>query len=561
MILNASLPYRQSYQFNAFGNLTQRNNRHWGVESWYGQSNNLSYTYKNNRVQGAGWQYDMDGRNLQTASPDDYASSVYNAAGQMIRSKTAQTDALRRYDGNGREIKRRIANFHETANSLDWVLQPTKYYIRSSVLGNEVVSEVWSNGRKGKTFVRAAGAQLAVQSAYASDTANLNEAVFFEYTDASGMSQRTTDKLGAATASGDGGEGSPVETDPLGGSVGTSTPYLEQLPQFQPGEKYPMLLPYFDDAPQYVNGQRVSCNLDGMAVGCSQAYHMLENGSAAQCPNNNCGPIPVVYNGRKTFAFFQAFGDGYGGFVPFNAKYVGKGLVAPIGGWLKDSKGNVAGKILRNDTNLSALNKSTNNERDLANLSFDIYMSLQEPKTLYSVTKEETNFLETEFEKLFVENKKCSELISQMLEIAGGSSNSFMDRFRERVANGITRIKDDNKGIGAWTSGTLSDPLLTLYNHGYYMNNPTAINNQLLSIIHEIFHIPSSGSYLNHAGMGLVAISAAQKLGLTIPTEIPKREDYSGEGADSRYSGDLLNVFTNLLKEYCSNRPKLRSGE
>ncbi len=41
-----------------------------------------------------------------------------------------------------------------------------------------------------------------------------------------------------------------------------------------------MLHSYFDDAPQYVNGQRVSCTLDGMAVGCSQAYHMLDVGSA-----------------------------------------------------------------------------------------------------------------------------------------------------------------------------------------------------------------------------------------------------------------------------------------
>ncbi len=90
-----------------------------------------------------------------------------------------------------------------------------------------------------------------------------------------------TDKLGAATASGDGGEGSPVETDPLGGSVGTSTPYIQQFNSgWEPSPEYPMLHSYFDDAPQYVNGQRVNCNLDGMEIGCSQAYHMLDVGSA-----------------------------------------------------------------------------------------------------------------------------------------------------------------------------------------------------------------------------------------------------------------------------------------
>ena len=76
--------------------MTQRDNRHWGVDNWQGQSNNLSYDYKNNRIQGAGWSYDADGRNLQTAAPDDYATSVYNAAGQMARSVTEQTDAVKR---------------------------------------------------------------------------------------------------------------------------------------------------------------------------------------------------------------------------------------------------------------------------------------------------------------------------------------------------------------------------------------------------------------------------------------------------------------------------------
>jgi hypothetical protein len=48
----------------------------------------------------------------------------------------------------------------------------------------------------------------------------------FEFSDASGMSYRTTDKVGVAAATGDGGEGSPIEIDPLGGSVGMFTPYI-----------------------------------------------------------------------------------------------------------------------------------------------------------------------------------------------------------------------------------------------------------------------------------------------------------------------------------------------
>jgi hypothetical protein len=54
---------------------------------------------------------------------------------------------------------------------------------------------VWANGRKVKNFVRATGSQLAYQSAYASKTAALNEAVIFEYSDASGVTQRLSNKL------------------------------------------------------------------------------------------------------------------------------------------------------------------------------------------------------------------------------------------------------------------------------------------------------------------------------------------------------------------------------
>jgi hypothetical protein len=59
---NTQLPYRQNYKFNAFGNMTQRNNLHWGVTAWYNQSNNLDYTYVNNRITNNSWQYDVDGR-------------------------------------------------------------------------------------------------------------------------------------------------------------------------------------------------------------------------------------------------------------------------------------------------------------------------------------------------------------------------------------------------------------------------------------------------------------------------------------------------------------------
>lgn len=68
--------------------MTTRNNLHWGTETWYGQSNNLSYTYQNNRITNSGWQYDADGRVLTAAPPDDYAYLTYDARGLVVTHRS-----------------------------------------------------------------------------------------------------------------------------------------------------------------------------------------------------------------------------------------------------------------------------------------------------------------------------------------------------------------------------------------------------------------------------------------------------------------------------------------
>jgi len=107
----------------------------------------------------------------------------------------------------------------------------------------KVISGVWANGKKHRSFVKGIGNQMAVQTAYNTATATLSESVIFEYSDASGMSYRTVNKDAAAVAYGDGGEGSPIETDPLGGSVGLSTPYFEPV-IWEPEPEQPMLMPF-----------------------------------------------------------------------------------------------------------------------------------------------------------------------------------------------------------------------------------------------------------------------------------------------------------------------------
>lgn len=239
-----ALPYKQTFAFDAFGHLTESNNMHWGVTYWQGQDFNQAYEFENNRVQLTGWTYDSDGR--LTASGDK--QNTHDAAGKLIRTLSTLVDSRTSYDGDGRETKRQSDIYSD--ETAVWTAQPTKYYIRSSVLQGRVISEVWANGKKHRSIIKGIGRQTAVQSAYASATATLNEFVLFEFSDSSGMSYRTVDKNGAAVAAGDGGEGSPIETDPLGGSIGTSTPYVEIIVPYEPDPEYLDLIPFGTGGPE-----------------------------------------------------------------------------------------------------------------------------------------------------------------------------------------------------------------------------------------------------------------------------------------------------------------------
>ena len=79
---------------------------------------------------------------------NEFETSVYDAAGQMVSSVTTDNFASRFYDGNGREIKRQSFSRVETAELSYWEFREIKYYVRSSVLGGEVVSEVNGTGEK-----------------------------------------------------------------------------------------------------------------------------------------------------------------------------------------------------------------------------------------------------------------------------------------------------------------------------------------------------------------------------------------------------------------------------
>ncbi|MFN0140530.1 MAG: hypothetical protein ACKVQW_10665 [Pyrinomonadaceae bacterium] len=256
-----SLPYRQSYQFNAFNNLTQRNNLHWGQGSYNNHNFDLNYSYQNDRVTNVGWLHDADGRVTQSNAPDEAEASVYDAAGQLTRiHNVTDSDIYRHQDGLGRETKSvkgtcRPPILHPEDPCV-WENE-IKYYIRSSVLGGEVVSDVMPDGGKYRTYVHAAGAVIAWQHGITTQS----QSVVFLQTDASGMSSKSSTENGVLFT-GDGFEGAPTELDPFGSNAGQVSPYYDPYPP-EPCGGCGWL---GRDDPTRVNGESVEYQIDGMTV-------------------------------------------------------------------------------------------------------------------------------------------------------------------------------------------------------------------------------------------------------------------------------------------------------
>jgi hypothetical protein len=181
-------PYNQSYGFDAFGHLSQR-----AVKTWSTSDFTISQTYLNNRR--VGWGYDADGR--VTDAGDDYS---YDAAGRSsyleMSGPTLPTAAMT-YDGEGRQVKTVETWVDENFETFS----ETKYYVRSTVLGGQLLAELDTYGQFSRTFVYAGPAVLGwLWHSYSGDTMN------WEQRDPSG-----------ATVRGIGEQ----ELDPLGADAGT----------------------------------------------------------------------------------------------------------------------------------------------------------------------------------------------------------------------------------------------------------------------------------------------------------------------------------------------------
>lgn len=177
-------PYSQFREYDQWGNITHRVG--WGGWQGSGVDEYLAYNTKNqlatNPANSAAMQYDAAG-NL---SNDGYQTYQYNATGQQAYASL--TGLSQEYDGNNLRVKK-------TENG------GTIYYLRSSVLGGQVIAEITSSGSWNRGYVYLGSQLLAMH----------NGGVFWVHQDPVAKSQRVTNSSG--------GLESWIELDPWGGEV------------------------------------------------------------------------------------------------------------------------------------------------------------------------------------------------------------------------------------------------------------------------------------------------------------------------------------------------------
>ncbi len=139
------LPFRHAFTYNAFNNLVDFN---W---TRYTDEGSETHTITNNRR--GSYQEDDDGRDL--------TKGHYDAAGNNYLQEPENFQYYRYFDGERAESKRGVVIY----NTLTELWEPViyGYFIRSTVLGGQIVSEAGATGKKTHTYVYANGTVLAHQ--------------------------------------------------------------------------------------------------------------------------------------------------------------------------------------------------------------------------------------------------------------------------------------------------------------------------------------------------------------------------------------------------------------
>jgi hypothetical protein len=152
------------------------------------------------------------------------------------------------HDGNGQQVKRIETQGTSNTNT---------YYLRSTVLGGKIITELNQSGQKQKGYIFAGEQLLALQQ---------NNSVTWQHEDPLTGSHRESTQSGQIA--------SMNEPDPMGVDVGFADPYINCCVEPTLNQPMPMLLGGFD----IPDGR---CTLDGIAIDCAWAGQLMESGAVA----------------------------------------------------------------------------------------------------------------------------------------------------------------------------------------------------------------------------------------------------------------------------------------
>ncbi len=287
-------PYRQSYGYDAFSNMTLRTGLLWsGFEDGY------STTYVNDRNQA--WSYNEAG----LPNTQETLTAIYNSAGlrhqtvspnRHVGNKVVNMTLDQRHDGDGLLIKETTTMVGST----------TTYNLRSSVLGGQVIADITSSGTRRVGYVYANGQLIARQYPFSG--------VQWDHRDPMNTRVRHTSSTGANLGG--------AEYDPTHSSVGLEDP--GPAPDGD-GTLPDLLYPKGGDPTDLSGG----CMLDFMVVPCSVAMSVVNMEAGVETDPYASPSLrwnEKLNSGQGAFEVFHAKADGFVGYGEIGTRYAGNGV-------------------------------------------------------------------------------------------------------------------------------------------------------------------------------------------------------------------------------------------
>jgi Tol biopolymer transport system component len=444
-------PYRQSYQHDAFGNMTSRTNRFWS------HSDTFAANYTNNRRQDTGFAYDGDGRLKQ----DTDLQYTYDAAGGNASIYSAANNQTITVAYDGLERPGRRANNQNGAGDVT-------YYVWSSVTG-KVITELSESGSKRKGNIYLGDQLLATQA---------SAWVVWQHDDPIAGTQGISNR--------DGGYSIDSSPDPMGIDLGQGDPFVQLGTIDPPPENTPGLL----------GGSGVPsgrCTLDGISIDCGWAMELMVMEAAVPAP-----PTTVWANGQWNFVHFNPNTGQYGIFSGYDYTSV-------------TIDGRTSGRW---HPHFDAVSNGSSLIGSLP-INFSVTgVFLQNPQTPKPVPFFSADELRDEFKKL-LSNKACADFVSGLIKETeskmkdsqrldlGSDPLNFEDLFENIAGQGGYVLADGLNLNGTAINATIDGAIWTgnaqarIRTRGYYTNGPAKEvasrlydnrRNYLASAFHETFH-------------------------------------------------------------------------